>query len=423
MSAVVPEARVTEGNLVQTVDARASFVSGIWRFLSQALWLVFRVLTFPFRIMLSIRRSMTSASVTLLLVGIITLNIVWGYPWTGAFSACVSMFLVGWAINRFTRPQLRVNYTLPPSAPAEQLFSVVTHVQNRGHLPAMELGLLFHPVERRRRRDRQEPLLEDTQKTPHAISMIRPGERTDLRTALTFFQRGIHHLPDLQVTSMFPFHLFQNRFSLSNAATIAITPKILSGDEDLITRGQINALGSFSRKLLSGDALDYTGSREYEVGMPVRRWDFASWARLGKPIVREYQSPSIQMVTLIVDSSSDTEGRLEERHPLIERVFSLAATAVNDLSRKAIHVRMYVTGETTNGMAREGGFGAADCQTLLIRLAGAQRTSSQNADQCIQEVVDQIGNTPALVLTSRKEFTQPKGLSRNTTVIHVEDKS
>ncbi len=75
----------------------------------------------------------------------------------------------------------------------------------------------------------------------------------------------------------------------------------------------LDAFGGWSHKLLSGDALDYTGSREYQVGMPVRRWDFTSWARLGRPIVREFQSPSIQLVTLIVDTSREHRHRRRPR--------------------------------------------------------------------------------------------------------------
>ncbi len=49
---------------------------------------------------------------------------------------------------------------------------------------------------------------------------------------------------------------------------------------------------------------DYVGSREYQIGMPVRRWDFASWARLGKPAVREFAGHSDTLLVIVVDTSS-----------------------------------------------------------------------------------------------------------------------
>ena len=97
----------------------------------------------PLRLLASIRRSMTAASVTLLLIGIITLNIIWGYPWSGLFSACMSMLFVGWTISRIMRPNLEIGFSLPNSSTAGQPFSVVTHVKNRGRLPAMDLSVAF----------------------------------------------------------------------------------------------------------------------------------------------------------------------------------------------------------------------------------------------------------------------------------------
>jgi uncharacterized protein (DUF58 family) len=293
---------------------------------------------------------MTAASVSLLLIGIVTMNIVWGYPWVGMFSACGSLFFVGFAINRMMCPNLRIDFSLPNSSPAGQPFSLVTHVQNRRSVPAMDLEISFAQSQNIRRENHR---LSDTgsgcwsRTVPQSLSLIRPGERRNLNASLVNAARGIHALPDIVVTSMFPFHLFRSSRRFPADAYIAITPRPITGDEDALSRGMLDTLGGWSHRLLSGDALDYTGSREYEVGMPVRRWDFASWARLGRPIVREFQSPSIQMVTIIVDTSTSDEASTDgsQHESPVERVLSLAATAVTDLTRKMVRVRLYITSE------------------------------------------------------------------------------
>ena len=76
--------------------------------------LVWRTLLAPFRAFLAVRKAMTPASVSLLLFGIITLNIIWGFPWTGIFSA-VSMFAAGCLIHFITFPKL-VSFTVLNSA-------------------------------------------------------------------------------------------------------------------------------------------------------------------------------------------------------------------------------------------------------------------------------------------------------------------
>ena len=393
--------------------------------------LVTRIVLSPLRLLASIRRSMTAASVTLLLIGIITLNIIWGYPWSGLFSACMSMLFVGWIINRIMRPNLEIDFSLPNSSTAGQPFSVVTHVKNRGRLPAMDLGVAFRgtkPTGKAKsswrtgnRASRSEPC--QTLTPPQSLPLIRPADRTDLHASLSFQRRGVHLLPDVVVTSMFPFHLFRSSRLFRSETRIAVTPRLLSGDEDTLARALLNTLGGWSRKLLSGDALDYTGSREYEVGMPVRRWDFASWARLGRPIVREFQSPSIQMVTLIVDTSIGEDSLTQDREdqPLLERVLSFAATAVIDLTRKTIRVRMYVTSESPSSFDAVGSSQSIpDSESLLIRLAAAQSVSIDDADARAREMVDQVGRLPVLVLTARPDFQGQHSLPPSVTVIRVD---
>jgi uncharacterized protein (DUF58 family) len=255
-----------------------------------------------------------------------------------------------------------------------------------------------------------------------AIPILRPSEVFDQLSSMTFHQRGIRELPDLLVTSSFPFHLFRSAESYKSETQIAITPRPLTGEEDTVAAGLLNTLGGWSHRLLSGDALDYTGSREYEVGMPVRRWDFASWARLGKPIVREYQSPSIRMVMLIVDTSPefkrDTQKESDQR---LERILSLAATAINELSRRGVQVRLYVTGEsTTSNAVAAPTHSRSDSESLLIRLAAAERMSNTDADKQVIDVLDQVGRSPVLILCGRSKPAFQQAAKNNVTVIRVD---
>jgi uncharacterized protein (DUF58 family) len=194
-------------------------------------------------------------------------------------------------------------------------------------------------------------------------------------------------------------------------------------DDDAVARGLLDAFGGWSHKLLFGDALDYTGSREYQVGMPVRRWDFASWARLGRPIIREFQSPSVQLVTLIVDTACDnpTRARHDSQNPLLERVLSLAATAVLSLTQRLVRVRLCLTSEETQVHAGTMPLlTPSDCESMLIRLAGAQPVGTELANIRLSEVMDQIGRSPTLIITARTDVSLPHGLPMGVTVLRVD---
>jgi uncharacterized protein (DUF58 family) len=230
-------------------------------------------------------------------------------------------------------------------------------------------------------------------------------------------------LPDVLVTSHFPFYLFQNVFRCPVQTEIAITPRLLRGDEDAVTKGLLDALGGWSHKLLSGDALDYTGSREYQVGMPVRRWDFNSWARLGRPIVREYQSPSIQLVNVVVDTSSEhpTTRRRVEDYPALERLLSLAATAVTVLTQRLVRVRLYITNEEVSEQSASPSLlMPSDSESMLIRLAAGGPVAREEADARLSRWLETVGRAPTLILTARGEQTLPSSrFSSHMTILRV----
>lgn len=419
---------------------------------------VFWILVLPIRILLWIRSSLTPASVTLLLLGIVSLNIVWGYPWMGMFAACSTMLGLGFLINRATRPKLKLDFSLPASSPAGEPFVLTMHALNRGALPAMELLVSMAWPERafsmlrwiksagglggrwgHRKDGAPRDFLmanraasersSEIGKRLDVINTIGPNERIDLSWSLVSTRRGIHTLPDVVVTSLFPFHLFRLAQRFPSETSVAITPALLNGEDDTVHRRLLDALGGFSHRLLAGDALHYTGSREYEVGMPVRRWDFTSWARLGRPIVREYQSPSAQMITLIVDTSRPSRQPIagaarsvvQEIDPSLETLLSFAATALTQWSRKQLRIQMYVTSESTaefvdSTLAR----GVSDAESLLLQLASADAVDAQTGRDRVSTVLGAIGRTPTLILSNGDQFADLASAHQGVSLIDVE---
>lgn len=389
--------------------------------LRRLLRILWSLLISPLRLYQSIRNSMTGASASILIVAIITLNIIWGYPWTGMFGAMVALLAVGFAVNRVMKPRLRLGFSLPRSAPAGAAFTVVTHIENRSRLPAIDLSIAFDCHRSRSSRTGtavETPLFESLSPDQY-VTMVHPHSHVDMTSSVRFGRRGVHELPKVVVHSLFPFHLFRSTSWLASDAQIAVTPKLLSGDDDEFSREMLSALGGWSRKLLSGDDMDYTGSREYQVGMPVRRWDFSSWARLGRPIVREFQSPSVQAITLVVDTTAVVASGEVASDALFERLLSLAATTIGELTRKLVHIRLYLTDEDpaviTAGLSTVGTVG--DGESMLIRLAAASHTPEEQSEVRVGTVLEHVGGLPVLVLTLRPEAIVWQRVPPNVTVL------
>lgn len=380
---------------------------------------VYSVVTAPARAFLAVRRAMTPASVSVLLFAIVTLNIIWGFPWLGLFSACVGMLIAGCLIHFITLPALDTQFSLPNSAPQGQPFQVTIHAQNRSVLPALEFGFAFGSPSLPRRRwfFRRKRISHgySVQQSPQHNMFLSPRDSATHTAMLTYHRRGIRKLPDTVINGSFPFHLFASSVDTPSNITIPITPSPLTGDDEH-AKGLLNNLGGWSHKLLSGDQLDYTGSREYEAGMSVRRWDFPSWARLGVPIVREFQSPSIQHVFLIIDTALEQEmGASDDgTYPAFEQMLSLATTAIHDLAKQSVKLQLFVTeNPRDNGAASKAKeplthteipatfLSDTDTESMLIKLAAAEPVTPEAGDKQISTAMEIAGRSPTLILTTR----------------------
>tara|TARA_Y100000385_G_C13053604_1_gene620972 strand:+ start:342 stop:1694 length:1353 start_codon:yes stop_codon:yes gene_type:complete len=406
---------------VNSSSKSIDFTSGVQQagFIARLARRAYAVLIAPVQAFLAVRRAMTPASVSVLLFSIVTLNIIWGFPWLGLFSACVGMLIAGCLIHFITLPVLDTQFSLPNSAPQGQPFQVTIQAQNRGILPALDFGFAFAPptLPRRRwlfRRRKASPSYSVQQRPQHNL-FLSAGDSATHTAVLTYHRRGMRTLPDTVVSGSFPFHLFASSIDSPSSITMPITPPPLTGDDEH-AKGLLNNLGGWSHKLLSGDQLDYTGSREYETGMSVRRWDFPSWARLGIPIVREFQSPSVQHVFLIIDTALEEQTNVNNEgvYPAFEQMLSLATTAIHDLAKQTVKLQLFVTEKprdpdpTFNTLTPLNDpdssatfLSDTDTESMLIKLAAADPIKVKSANKQISAALDIAGRAPTLILTTR----------------------
>lgn len=192
-----------------------------------------------------------------------------------------------------------------------------------------------------------EELSVDQGESTRLIHVIRPGKTVKESMVVRFLKRGVYRIPKVTIGSTFPFNLFRFRHTHSSDDRVIVTPSFtplqkfqLPGDKDAINLEEDRQL-QFAHAV--GES-EYIGNREYQAGMPVRRWDFSSWARTGKPVVREYRENQRGMATLFIDSffADDASPTNQE----FESLLSLATAIVDALSRKAIVVSRLVIGPT-----------------------------------------------------------------------------
>lgn len=328
----------------------------------------------PVRWALAFRRSLTAASVSLLIAGIVSLNIVWGYPWMGMFAACTSMFVFGRLINHFALPALQVSVDAPRWIAAGASLPMAVRLINQGRWPGMNLWV----------------------ETTGKCDWLPPeGEFATIKE-VRLPRRGIHPLPAILVESYFPFYLFRAAREIDPRTSIAVTPAAITDEDDELWRSLRTTLKGIAMRISQGDQVHYIGSLEYREGIPVRRWDFSSWARLGKPILREFSTPAARSVRLWIDNACPdiphprprlwtrlaSRGRpVQPIHEPFERVLGLAAASIQSLTRTGAAVTLsFTSGESSTPLRCEAG---GDPSELLIAMAAIERMdpSSQSPQQ------------------------------------------
>jgi uncharacterized protein (DUF58 family) len=124
--------------------------------------------------------------------------------------------------------------------------------------------------------------------------------------------------------------------------------------------------------LAPGRGGDYFGSREYVPGMPVRRWDYSSWARLGQPVVRELADPQQPTAAIVVDTclplaaKPAADGVVAE----LEATLSLAAALSDALTAQGHQVVLLAVGGEMHDLSSAGPLHQHDM--VLRRLAEAK---------------------------------------------------
>jgi uncharacterized protein (DUF58 family) len=366
----------------------------------------------------AIHRVATPSTAICLLALISSLNFVWGYPWVGLFAAMISIFAVGWAINRIMAPRFhKITVDAPLWIPAGSQAIVGLSVHNARAIPAIDLSF-----ELSEQGSSQSPG-KSIQNVQHC-ELIAPGDSHRWECLTNWPQRGMHPVPALIVQSFFPFHLFRNRHHIDLEKMVAVAPRPLDHDDHPSVDSIMATISGLIQGWKAGDSMVYLGSREYQVGMTVRRWDFASWARLGKPIVREFGTNSTASIRLIIDTAppkNSGKENLSSDTDSLERLLSLAVLAIETILQRSVAIDLlvtyprpsarhdadharYLSDEEWNQAAHAEPRG--DLANVMTRLALAAPTTVQEADERLAQWNENLVPAPTLVLSRR---SNPQG--------------
>jgi hypothetical protein len=158
---------------------------------------------------------------------------------------------------------------------------------------------------------------------PMALPDIPLDRTTTIRITAFPEYRGILRFDRLILARPDPFGLFFAYAAISLPQTITVLPRrYILPDIELPGR-RIYHRGGMTLSSSVGDSAEFISMRDYRPGDPLQKIHWRSWAKSGKPVVKEYQAEFFVRHALILDTFRD-----EQYSPIFEEAVSLAASLV-----------------------------------------------------------------------------------------------
>lgn len=210
-----------------------------------------------------------------------------------------------------------------------------------------------------------------------------------------FEARGEHHLDPFRAASVAPLGLTQGPSLHTVGVRFIVVPRAARVEHLGVALGQRHQPGGVAQVVQTGESMDLRGVRPYRAGDPVRDLHARSWARTGRPVVREFQQEYFRRVAVVLDTEV---GRADPDH--FEAAISLAAGVVRRASREDALVDLLVVGRDVHELSARGGSAESVLGVTLDVLACVRGDVPFDGDAVELAVRPFLSRLSALVLVT-----------------------
>jgi uncharacterized protein (DUF58 family) len=276
------------------------------------------------------------------------------------FSALAALLLVTFGLSYCFRPRLQVKSKMEVRCMRGEHFEIDFWITNLSNWPAYELQIeLLDPPES----------WQICDGWPN-FDTLPAGATVHCTLKIRTTQRGRFPMPAICVITTFPLHLIRRIHKFASTGQIYVHPRYAQHPTLEILEDCHGTVGlERETAQLSRGSTEYIGNREYQAGVPVRRWDYASWARLGRPIVREYlevQPASAMILVDLANANGTTATPIAE----VEAALEIAASLAQSLLQRGWAIQPMLLGSQL--LHAPSQTNSLDLDTVLDALAEAQ---------------------------------------------------
>jgi len=236
--------------------------------------------------------------------------------------------------TRFFPPRFIVSHSPPSRSTCGHTVSFKVHLRNMTKKWYFDLFV---------RENRLPPTIIEKEKHQCYVANLEPKGGVEVECTLHFTKRGHYVLPGLLVQTSFPFGLWRGERSFVDEKSILVYPRFSPLKSLDIPAGKRHQPGGISLTSYLGDSMEFIGNREFRSGDLPRNIHWRSWARLGKPVVKEFQEEYFCRIALLLDTYVPP-GSKPPAYEAFESAVSIAAAIADNLSRQEYIIDIFAAG-------------------------------------------------------------------------------
>ncbi len=255
--------------------------------------------------------------------------------------------------------------------------------------PAFEEWLAFQKAESRRirpfrvaQRRRRNPFRLANVKAAEVPALAANGEAETLVEVLPL-RRGILHFTGLTLARPDPLGLFRSFSRIIAPQSVLILPKRYRLPPIALPGALRYQEGGVALAANIGRSEEFVALREYRHGDPLRHIHWRSWAKVGKPIVKEFEDEFFVRHALVLDTFDK-----EPNSEVLEEAVSVAASfACTVLTQESLLDLLFVGNQSYCFTA---GRGLAHADQMLEILASVKNCADKKFETLEQLVLNHV---------------------------------
>ncbi len=156
---------------------------------------------------------------------------------------------------------------------------------------------------------------------PIDLPPLAPNSQTEVLCELVPTYRGLIRLTSLTVARSDPFGLWNACQTLALPQSLLVLPKLYKLPPVQLPGARKYQAGGITLASSVGDSEEFQSLRDYRAGDSPRKIHWKSWAKVGKPIVKEEQDEFFVRHALVLDTF-----QTEKYSEILEEAISIAAS-------------------------------------------------------------------------------------------------